>query len=357
MKASSNWYQFISLSAFVAATALVACSDDSDDSDTGATGGSSGSGATGGSGGSGATGGSAGATGGSGGSGATGGSAGATGGSGGSGATGGSAGATGGSAGATGGSGGSGATGGSGGSGATGGSAGSGATGGSAGSGGGPVPAGWLYTEGNHIYIDGAVFHGRGANLHDTRSCWACAWAAPNPDEVKRRLDELLDSWGANFVRLALESYASPESGMVQWQNVLDDPEYLADIVEIVDHIGSKSGKYVLLSLWVDGSFTDLGWPAAETRQEWEKLAETFRDSPHVMFGLVNEPQENWNGNLDAQVWDAMNSTVQAIRDVEDGFGTPHHVITVQGTRAWARNLDYYVTHPHHRGWGREHRV
>src|SRR5258707_13407666 len=48
----------------------------------------------------------------------------------------------------------------------------------------------------------------------------------------------------------------------------------------------------------------------------------------------------------DAACWAAMKSTVDAIRGVEDAAGTPHHVITVQGTGGWSRRLDYYVTHP-----------
>jgi endoglucanase len=64
----------------------------------------------------------------------------------------------------------------------------------------------------------------------------------------------------------------------------------------------------------------------------------------------VNEPESNFNGAQDAQVWTAMNATVQAIRDVE-GTG-PKHLIAVQGTREWSRVLDYYVTHPITAGGG-----
>ncbi len=45
---------------------------------------------------------------------------------------------------------------------------------------------GWLYTEDNHIYTsDGAIWRGRGVNMHDTRSCWACSWSDPDVAEVK----------------------------------------------------------------------------------------------------------------------------------------------------------------------------
>lgn len=214
-------------------------------------------------------------------------------------------------------------------------------------------PTDWLHTQGNKIlHADGKAFHGRGANIHDTRSCWACAWARPNPAEVERRLDELIDRWHATFVRLDLESYATQDQGMVQWQGVLNDPAYLADIQRIVAHIGQKPGVYVMVSLWVDATFSAVGWPTQQTQPVWQKLAETFKDSPHVLYGLVNEPQSNFNGQQDAQVWAAMNTTVQSIRDVEARVGAPHHVVAVQGTRAWARRLDYYVSHPITAGGG-----
>jgi endoglucanase len=200
-----------------------------------------------------------------------------------------------------------------------------------------PRPAGWLYTEGNRIRLSsGEVWRGRGANLHDTRSCNACTYEPPNLAEVKRRIDTLVDGWKANFIRLNLESYAN--AGPV--------------VKELVDYIGTKPGVYVLVSLWQDPTFSTLGWPTEQTIPVWQKLAETFKHSPHVLFGLSNEPQANDDGALDAQVWSAMNQTVAAIRAVEDAAGTPRHVITVQGTRQWGRRLDYYVTHPITAGGG-----
>jgi endoglucanase len=214
------------------------------------------------------------------------------------------------------------------------------------------LPAGWLYTAGNHVYTsDGLVFHGRGANIHDTRSCNACAYGPPSVAEVERRIDELVDVWGANFMRLDLESYATADF-RVQWETVLDDPAYLADVVAIVDYIGTKPGVYVLVSLWVDPNHSPEGWPTAGTTTEWELLAATFALDPHVLFGIINEPQNNFDGMEDATVWGLMNDEVAAIRAVEDAMGAPHHVITVQGTGAWARRLDYYVTNPIAAGGG-----
>lgn len=207
-------------------------------------------------------------------------------------------------------------------------------------------PEGWLTVKGNKIYrSDGTVFRGRGANIHDTRGCDACAWTQPNVDEVKRRIDTLVDIWGANFMRLVLESYASG-GGRVHWGNPLEDEDYLTDIAEIVSYIGSKPGINVLVSLWIDPTFNDMGWPTAQTIPVWEALAEALIDQPHVMFGLVNEPKSNSDGALDEDVWVSMNNLVGAIREVEASHNSPPHIITVQGTRSWARHLEYYVEHP-----------
>ena len=105
-----------------------------------------------------------------------------------------------------------------------------------------PTSERWLYTKGNKIYThDGQVWQGRGANLQDTRGCNACTWSPPNTAEIKRRIDELVDVWGADFIRLTMESYAASQ-GRTHWQGILLDREYLDDIIEIVDYIKSQKG-------------------------------------------------------------------------------------------------------------------
>lgn len=206
------------------------------------------------------------------------------------------------------------------------------------------TPSAWLFTQGNRILnADGSRWRGRGANLHDTRSCGACSGDAPVVAEVLRRMDMLVDDWKANFIRLDLETNGGQTS-------FTSDAQYLADIHTIVDHAKTKPGLYVMLTLWIDPTFSSQGWPTAATTAKWQVLANEFKNEPRVLFGLVNEPQSNQNGAQDAQVWTAMNNTVQAIRDIE-GTG-PKHLIAVQGTRSWARVLDYYVTRPITAGGG-----
>lgn len=215
-----------------------------------------------------------------------------------------------------------------------------------------PEAALWLHTEGNRILrADGTPWRGRGANLHDTRGCMACVYDPPSPAEVVRRMNALVDEWGATFIRLVLESYAAPE-GRQSWQSFLHDPQYLQDIRSIVAHARTKPGLYLMVSLWQDPSFTAAGWPTNQTAEAWRFLVREFKDEPRVIFGVVNEPQANFDGAADPEVWAAMNATVQAIRDEEATLGARPHLVAVQGTRAWGRYLDYYLTHPITAGGG-----
>ena len=108
----------------------------------------------------------------------------------------------------------------------------------------GPI-TGWLRVQGPRIVTpDGKPFHGRGANVHDTRSCDSCSWEPPHVEEVLRRIDTLVDEWHATFVRLLLESYPDrgPDPGRTHYRNVLEDPDYFNDVMRIVGHIGKING-------------------------------------------------------------------------------------------------------------------
>ncbi len=208
-----------------------------------------------------------------------------------------------------------------------------------------PLPDDWLRVEDGRIrHADGSPFHGRGAAIPDTRGCNACTFNPPVPEEVERRIDELVDVWGASFIRLMMESYAEP-AGRVHYQNALDDAEYLADLERLVAHIGSKPGVYVALTLWDDPTLTSAGWPTEQTRQLWALLAERFADDAHVLFSIAVAPQTSADGTQDAALWQELDDTVAAIRAAEQAAGAPPHVVIVPGTQGGTR-LDYYVDHP-----------
>ena len=94
------------------------------------------------------------------------------------------------------------------------------------------------------------------------------------------------------------------------------------------------------------------GLPTDSTNAILARLAHDFYGYDYVMFGVSNEPEANYDGAQDAQVWARMNSAVSAIRSAETELGPNRHIITVQGTREWARDLSYYVTHPITAGGG-----
>lgn len=237
------------------------------------------------------------------------------------------------------------------------------------------LQAGSLWTHGRYIYdSDGFHWQARGANLHDSRSCNRCAYEPipenePHPGikEALSRADFLIGQWKVNFIRLLLESYPTathtppkisgvcpnlvlaeepPSSTREQWQDVLESPAYVDEIKQIVDHV-TIPGGYVLLSLWEDPSIDKMtGLPTPRTIEVWRKLTNSFLTNQRVLFGIVNEPTCNLNGASDAQVRNAMQDVVDAIRAEEDAAGTPHHLITVPGAGAWARRISAYLPEP-----------
>src|SRR3569623_72204 len=216
-----------------------------------------------------------------------------------------------------------------------------------------PPAADWLDVQGTHIdYGDGRHFHGRGADLHDERSCEACSFMQADPAGVDRWSDELIDNWHANFIRFLLSAKSAPyNASEVQWKSLVDDPQYLADIVQNVTHMTSK-GVYVEVTVFMDPSMKletsdfDSEWPssAGDTLPVYRALAEAFHDNPRVLFGLTNEP--HGSADHDAALAAVYATAIDAIRAVEDSHGTPHHLIVAQAPENYARDLDYFIAHP-----------
>ena len=208
-------------------------------------------------------------------------------------------------------------------------------------------PVGWLQTSGNGFVLDGEPWAGRGANFHDTRYCGSCAGHEADDellDEVKSRAHLLVDTWGVDFVRLNLESHAEPPSeDAVHWAGILDDERYLADLVALVDYLGEHPGVFVELAPLTDASFDASGWPTDDTVDVVMALVETFYASPHVLFGLGHPPVSD--GDDDA-LWQRYDELAAAIREVEDFYGAPHHVIVAPGTDRGGSVLDHYLDHP-----------
>lgn len=217
----------------------------------------------------------------------------------------------------------------------------------------GALGAEWLIVKGNRIqHADGTPFHGRGANLHDERSCSACSFAAPNPNGVDRWADELIDGWKANFIRFLLSSKAAPfNQSEVQYKSIVDDSKYYADVQQNVAHMTQK-GAYVLVTLFADPTMKvenadfDSEWPGSlgDTNARYTLLAEAFWQDPRVLFGLTNEPHTQ--ANHDPELAMRYQSAIDVIRKVEDAHGGAHHIVVVQAPEGWARDLTYFVNNP-----------
>ena len=220
----------------------------------------------------------------------------------------------------------------------------------------GGLSSDWLVVKANKIvHADGTPFKGRGANLHDERSCEACAFAPANPAGLNRWADQLIDVWHATFIRFLLSSKSAPlNAGEVQWKSIVDDPAYYADVQGTVNHMTGK-GAYVLVTLFADptmkteaaGGF-DSEWPGSagdgNTNARYTLLAQAFKTNPRVLFGLTNEP--HGTADHDPELAVRYQSAIDAIRKVEDAAGTPHHLIAVQAPENYARELTYFVAHP-----------
>jgi hypothetical protein len=214
-----------------------------------------------------------------------------------------------------------------------------------------PASGDWLTVRGNRIVLpSGAPFRGRGANLHDTRSCDACTYLPPDVPGLERWADELVDGWHANFIRLLLEAHADDGGFRKQWKSLGADPAYLADIKSIVDHIAAKAGVYVMVTLFLDPSIkgqsgdADSEWPTDASMPLYASLAETFADQPRVLFGLTNEPHgpASQNDALAARYQKA----IDTIRTVEATHGAHTHIVVAQAPQGYARDVSYFVTKP-----------
>ncbi|EFN55972.1 hypothetical protein CHLNCDRAFT_145302 [Chlorella variabilis] len=154
-----------------------------------------------------------------------------------------------------------------------------------------------------------------------------------------------------------MEAYAPGEAlNQYCWPDCAINQRYLQDIAELIAYIGAKfKHVQVLLSAWNSKTAwgtTALNWPTAATNALWKQVVTAVGQHPHVWFGVANEPESNYDGAQDAQVWHAMNFAVAAIREQEAALGMPAHIVAVQGTRGWARSLAYYMTHPITAGQG-----
>jgi hypothetical protein len=207
---------------------------------------------------------------------------------------------------------------------------------------------GWLYTEGNKIKnSDGTNFMGRGVNMFTTRPCGA--YEGRTTADVLAEIDELVNNWGANLLRLCLvnNNVGVAYDPTVTTGSILTDQTYRDQLVAIAEHVEAMPGVYAIFDIWWDQNIDkhNGGVPAdadlPEFIETWEKLTEILKPYSHVLFGICNEPLANGDFSRD-KIWNVMNEVAKAIRAKED---TNKHIILAPGIDRYGRDIDYYVNH------------
>ncbi len=230
------------------------------------------------------------------------------------------------------------------------------------------MPAGWLYTHGDKIYVadgqgGGAPWMGRGVNLDDIYLCGYnyMLETASAESSLETVIAGLLSDWKPNFVRVSLGMDSYPT--VVSW--LANAGQYKTPMTAAIDAIGANPGVYVLVTLrseasmigqdTADGDAEATGLPSDETTTPsaamfptgtdatYVALVDTFASSSFVLFGLTNEP--GGDKDSDAEIAAAMTHAVATIRAEEDRLGVPHHVVSVQGNN-WTSDISYYASHP-----------
>jgi hypothetical protein len=232
----------------------------------------------------------------------------------------------------------------------------------------GGLPAGWLYTEGNHIHVSdgaggGAIWMGRGVNMDDVFLCGYnnTLWDTEAGAELETVVSGLISDWRPNFVRVSLGMASYPTE--TSWTE--DLPQYQQPMTQLIEAIGANPGVYVLVALrshasmilqdTIHGDAEATGLPSDSTTtpdgarfpngtdDTYVALVDTFAHSPFVMFGITNEP--GGNQRTDDVIAAAMAHAVTVIRAEEDRLGVPHHIVSVQGN-GWTSDISRYATAP-----------
>ena len=212
------------------------------------------------------------------------------------------------------------------------------------------IPAGWLYTQGNKVYVSngtsGSVWVGRGVNADDLFFCGynSSLWMTNPGSTVQTLLGGLVTSWKPTFVRMSLGMNSYTQES---WTS--NAAAYKTPMTTAIEALGQNPGVYVLVTLRSDATMTNYGsddatyLPSTSTDPVYTALVDTFANDPFVLFGIANEP--GGNSLSDSAIRSAMDHAVGVIRAEEDKLGVPHHIVSVQGND-WTSNIGVYATSP-----------
>lgn len=230
------------------------------------------------------------------------------------------------------------------------------------------LPAGWLYTKTNKVYVSdgaggGSVWVGRGVNMDDIFLCGYdnTLWMTDAESTLKTIAAGLISDWKPSFVRISLSMNSYPT--VPSW---LSSPaQYKTPMTNVIESMGATPGVYVLVTVRSDASMIGedtasgdgeaTGLPSSAsttpdstkfptgTDATYQALVDTFAHSSFVLFGLSNEPGGNTLSNT--QIKNAMSHAVGVIRAEEDKLGVPHHIVSVQGN-GWTSDISFYASAP-----------
>ena len=211
------------------------------------------------------------------------------------------------------------------------------------------IPAGWLYTSGNHVYVSngtsGSVWVGRGVNVDDTYLCGynGSQWMTNSETVLTSMMSNVVTNWKPTFVRMSLSLYSYPQTP-ASW---IGTSAYKTSMTNVIESM-TKAGVYVMVTLRSDSTMQEgagepTGLQTTSTDPTYVALVDSFANDSHVMFGLSNEPGGNAFSN--ATIRSAMDHATSVIRAEEDKLGVPHHVVSVQGN-GWTSDISFYSTSP-----------
>jgi len=212
------------------------------------------------------------------------------------------------------------------------------------------IPAGWLYTSGNHVYVSngttGTVWVGRGVNADDTYLCGynGSQWMTNSETQLKAMMSNVVTNWKPSFVRVSLSMYSFP-----QWSSSwIGTSSYKTAMTNVIQQMTS-AGVYVLVTIRSDSTMQEAnndeatGLPTSSTDSTFVALVDTFATDKHVLFGLSNEP--GGNAFSDSTIRSAMDHATSVIRAEENKLGVPHHIVSVQGN-SWTSDISQYGSNP-----------
>eukprot|EP00887_Chlorella_sp_A99_P004465 scaffold30.g4465.t1 len=197
---------------------------------------------------------------------------------------------------------------------------------------------------------DGRPWTGWGVNVVDDYKCGVCQGSnALSQAETLRRLRIAAQCLGAQWdARTSAYDPKSPSSYYKETVTFTNNPQRLA-VLDAAVQLAGQLGIYIEIALWNSWALTNpanpgpagtaYGWPTAATADFWRVIAARYANVSHVFFGLLNEPQDNSDGSLDAAY--TASPLVNAVRSTG-----AQNLVAVAASRAWARYADGFAAFP-----------